>query len=143
MEKTLLPLFVYTLGYAFILTCWSLLLTTRGAQDLRPIFGFAIIGIIYFYLNYCLKKISEVKSERGHLIISGTLIIALGCVISTSYLWFYNLSNGNSNAIANSIRAVIANGLFGLVISVIVTANISKKKDSATAIKADIEDKNE
>jgi hypothetical protein len=123
----------FALGYSVLLTAYSVLRfhsNTLHNRLLNSVFGLAIIGIVYFYLNWSLNKLnSDLKASKGTIILIGTLITFIGCLLSTTIMWFYNDSIGLLNNISNSIRAVIINGLLGLIISIIITNRLEKNQN--------------
>ncbi len=131
MNKHVISLvLVCIINYAFILTAWSMLLPFARENNIESFFGFGIIAIIYFYLQYVLKRINKFEVRKNFLILYGTLIIFSGCVISTTGLWFYNSHLGYTNNITKSIRASIFNALLGFVISLVLS---NKLKTEAQA----------
>ncbi len=122
----------YSAGYGVLLTVYSILRFHSNAlhnELLNSVFGFAIIGIIYFYLNWSLSKLDSDLMPSRTIILSGILITVIGCSLSTMIMWFYNERIGLFNNISNSIRAVIINGVIGLIVSIIVTSKLRKNQN--------------
>ncbi|MFI5140644.1 MAG: hypothetical protein ACHQIM_22695 [Sphingobacteriales bacterium] len=126
----LLPIPKYAIGYAIFLTLWSLSAIYDKAHfdsKFRGMLGILILFIIYFYLNWALQRLyAESSITKGAIILSGVLVAFIGCLISTTVMWFGNAQLNMPNAISNSIRAIIIHGLLGLIMSFIIAAKISR-----------------
>lgn len=124
---------LYSIGYGIILTIYSMIRfqihATRN-QLLNSFFGIAILLIIYLYLNWSLKKLhSNIKLSKRKITLIGFLVTTIGCTLSTTTLWFYNEHIGLINNISNSTRAIVVNGIIGLIVSIIITSKLPKNKN--------------
>ncbi len=122
---------IYSLGYGVFLTVYSIgrfYSNASSNQILNSVFGFAVIAIIYLYLKWSLRKLNSTNHlSRGTIILIGTLITIIGCTLSTTTMWFHNESIGLLNNISSSIRAIIVNGVIGLIVSVIVSGKLPNR----------------
>lgn len=123
-----------SIGYAFVLTIFSLVrmyVNTLENQLLNSLLAFAIIAIIYVFLSIQLKKYhTGQQSSIANLILIGTLITIIGCTLSTTVMGIYNEVSGITNNLFNSFRAIVVNGIIGLVLSTIISLKLRKNKKS-------------
>ena len=128
-----ISVFRYAIGYAVCLSIWSLALVysnTYLASGANGILGFAVLAVVYFYLDWSLKRLfSNSSVSKQKVVLSGIVIAVVGCLLSTTSLWFYNECLGFTNRITNSIRALAVHALYGLVMSLYISTQITYKTE--------------